>query len=96
MLPHASTCPVEVRAKLWLPPAAIAVTVVPTGSEVDTGTLLFVSHSEAEVSRLCTRAIWIEDGRIRAEGEPGEVIRAYHQALLVEKDDAHRFSAGLR
>jgi len=61
-----------------------------------TGTLLFVSHSEAEVSRLCTRAIWIEDGRIRAEGDPGEVIRAYHQALLVEKDDAHRFSAGLR
>ena len=33
------------------------------------GTLLFVSHSTAEVRRLCTRAIWIEDGRIREQGE---------------------------
>ena len=27
-----------------------------------TGTLLFVSHSMNEVRRLCSRAIWIEDG----------------------------------
>jgi hypothetical protein len=40
--PQASTCPVEVRAKLWSPPAAIAVTVVPTGNDTDTGTLLVV------------------------------------------------------
>jgi lipopolysaccharide transport system ATP-binding protein len=59
-----------------------------------TGTLLFVSHSMAEVRRLCTRAIWIEDGRIREQGDPNEVIRSYHRALLVEKDDVHRFSAG--
>lgn len=57
------------------------------------GTLLFVSHSMAEVRRLCSRAIWIEDGRIRSEGDPNEVIRGYQRALLVEKDDAHRFSA---
>ena len=37
--------------------------------------------------------VQIEDGRIRQQGEPGEVIRAYHHALLVEKDDVHRFSA---
>ena len=59
-----------------------------------TGTLLFVSHSVVEVRRLCTRAIWIEDGRIREQGDPSEVIRSYHRALLVEKDDVHRFSAG--
>lgn len=57
------------------------------------GTLLFVSHSVAEVRRLCTRAIWIEDGRIRQQGEPSEVIRSYQRALEVEKDDVHRFSA---
>jgi lipopolysaccharide transport system ATP-binding protein len=57
-----------------------------------TGTLLFVSHSVGEVRRLCNRAIWIEDGRIRQQGEPSEVIRSYHRALLVEKDDVHRFS----
>jgi len=58
-----------------------------------TGTLLFVSHSMAEVRRLCTRAIWIEDGRIREQGDPSEVIRNYHRALVVEKDDVSRFSA---
>jgi lipopolysaccharide transport system ATP-binding protein len=61
-----------------------------------TGTLLFVSHSMAEVRRLCTRAIWIEDGRIREQGDPSEVIRNYHRALLVEKDDVNRFSAAAR
>ncbi len=59
-----------------------------------TGTLLFVSHSMTEVRRLCSRAIWIENGRIRAQGDPNEVIRGYQRALLVEKDDVHRFSAG--
>ena len=58
------------------------------------GTLLFVSHSMAEVRRLCSRAIWIEDGRIREQGDPSEVIRSYHRAILVEKDDVHRFTAG--
>jgi len=59
-----------------------------------TGTLLFVSHSMAEVRRLCTRAIWIEEGRIREQGDPNDVIRNYHRALLVEKDDVNRFTAG--
>src|SRR3977135_1035972 len=57
------------------------------------GTLLFVSHSMAEVRRLCSRAIWIEDGRIREQGDPSAVIRSYHRALAMEKDDVHRFSA---
>jgi lipopolysaccharide transport system ATP-binding protein len=56
------------------------------------GTLLFVSHSPSEVRRLCNRAVWIEDGRIRSQGEPSVVIRAYHRALAMEKDDIHRFS----
>jgi lipopolysaccharide transport system ATP-binding protein len=47
----------------------------------------------AEVRRLCTRAIWIEEGRVREEGDPSDVIRNYHHALMVEKDDVHRFSA---
>ena len=57
------------------------------------GTLLFVSHSMGEVRRLCNRAIWIEERRIREQGEPSDVIRSYHRALQMEKDDMHRFSA---
>jgi lipopolysaccharide transport system ATP-binding protein len=57
------------------------------------GTLLFVSHSKAEVMRLCRRAIWIDDGRIREDGKPVEVVRAYTRAMEVEPDDMKRFSA---
>ena len=35
--------------------------------------------------QLCTRTIWLDDGRIRMDGEPIEVVRAYeyemHEAI---------------
>jgi lipopolysaccharide transport system ATP-binding protein len=40
-------------------------------------TVLFVSHHLAALRALCTRAIWLEDGRIAAEGEVGSVVDAY-------------------
>jgi lipopolysaccharide transport system ATP-binding protein len=58
-----------------------------------TGTLLFVSHSMLEVRRLCRRAIWIDDGRIRADGEPEKVIPQYYRAAETEPDNMRRFSA---
>lgn len=57
------------------------------------GTLLFVSHSTAEVARLCRQAIWIDNGRIREQGVPRDVIRAYSKASRAEQDDMKRFSA---
>src|SRR3954466_4811625 len=58
-----------------------------------TRTLLFVSHSMDEVRRLCHKAIWIDDGRVRAEGEPRTIIGAYRKAAKIEPDDMRRFSA---
>ena len=58
-----------------------------------TGTLLFVSHSPAEVARLCRHAIWIENGRVRAHGEPDSVIESYTRASFDEQEDVRRFSA---
>ena len=58
-----------------------------------TGTLLFVSHSMDQVRRLCRRAVWIDDGRVRQEGLPIEVIRAYNRAVQFEPDNMQRFSA---
>jgi lipopolysaccharide transport system ATP-binding protein len=55
------------------------------------GTLLFVSHSTGEVERLCRRAIWIDDGRIRADGTSREVVAAFKEALQLEPEDAGRF-----
>src|SRR5215475_6904133 len=40
-----------------------------------TGTLLFVSHSPSELTRLCNHALWIDGGRVRQGGDVGEVAR---------------------
>ena len=44
------------------------------------GTLMLVSHSMEEISRLCTRAIWIEEGKVVADGPVDEVLPAYSQS----------------
>ncbi len=40
-------------------------------------TVLFVSHHLAALRALCTRALWLEHGRIAAEGEVAPVVDAY-------------------
>jgi lipopolysaccharide transport system ATP-binding protein len=40
-------------------------------------TVLFVSHSMPAITRLCTRAIYLEDGKMVLDGRPGEVIGRY-------------------
>ena len=45
---------------------------------VEKGTTLFlVSHDLPTVQKMCTRAIWIDDGRMRAIGDPEGVIELY-------------------
>jgi ABC-type polysaccharide/polyol phosphate transport system ATPase subunit len=45
------------------------------------GTLVFVSHDAAAVERVCDRAVLLVDGRVSAEGAPGDVLAAYHRRL---------------
>ena len=40
-------------------------------------TVIFVSHNLAAVEHLCSRAIWIDEGHLRTDGKPTEVIAAY-------------------
>ena len=40
-------------------------------------TVVFVSHDLDAIQRLCSRALWLEHGRIAAEGSPAEVIDRY-------------------
>ncbi len=40
-------------------------------------TIVFVSHSMANVEEICDRAIWIEDHSIKAAGNPADVARDY-------------------
>jgi lipopolysaccharide transport system ATP-binding protein len=41
------------------------------------GTLMLVSHSMYHVQKLCRRALWIHQGRVRAAGGADEVANAY-------------------
>ncbi len=43
------------------------------------GTVFFVSHSLASVRAMCTRALWIEKGKLIADGDVDEVADAYHE-----------------
>jgi lipopolysaccharide transport system ATP-binding protein len=40
-------------------------------------TILFVSHNMGAVDNLCTRGIWLDEGRIRVDADPGTAISAY-------------------
>ena len=43
-------------------------------------TILLVSHSAATVLETCTRALWLDHGRLVADGEPLQVVTAYDQS----------------
>lgn len=44
-------------------------------------TILFCSHSMYQVEALCNRALWLEGGRMHAQGTPAEVIHEYNAFL---------------
>lgn len=41
------------------------------------GSVVLVSHNMGEIERSCDRVAWLDDGVLRAVGEPGEVVAAY-------------------
>jgi lipopolysaccharide transport system ATP-binding protein len=45
--------------------------------------ILFVSHNMSAVQSLCDRVIWLDEGRVVAEGDPRNVIGQYLQNALV-------------
>jgi ABC-type polysaccharide/polyol phosphate transport system ATPase subunit len=44
-------------------------------------TILFVSHDMGAVRRVASRAVWLQKGRVMADGGVEEVIRAYHTSV---------------
>ena len=51
----------------------------------DAGTVFVVSHSMGTVQDLCTRAIWMDQGRIVQDGDVDEVVDAYRERFKREK-----------
>lgn len=44
-------------------------------------TVLFVSHSLAQIRRLCTKVVWLEKGTVKMIGETQEICDAYEAYL---------------
>lgn len=44
-------------------------------------TLLFVSHSQGAVRRMCEKALWLDQGRAVLQGEAGTVLDRYNEAM---------------
>ncbi|MBE6519879.1 MAG: ATP-binding cassette domain-containing protein [Thermoplasmata archaeon] len=49
-------------------------------------TVVFVSHNMSAVTEMCSRVIWIEKGKIVAEGKPKVVCAKYTKALSESYD----------
>ena len=49
--------------------------------------LIVVSHSMGAIIEMCTRCIWVDDGRIRMDGDPVSVTQAYIDEVR-QADDA--------
>lgn len=57
-------------------------------------TFVFVSHSPRMVELFCDRAIWLQDGKVKLDGEPKKVVRAYENFMvggLDKVNDDHTF-----
>lgn len=49
-------------------------------------TVLFVSHSIDQIKEMCSRVIWIENGKIQKDGDAKEVCDAYQKFLNPEQN----------
>lgn len=50
------------------------------------GTVFFVSHSLGSVRAMCTRVLWIDKGRLVADGPVDEVCDSYNEFVKNRKD----------
>ncbi len=58
-------------------------------------TILFVTHATEQIKRFCTRAIWIKDGMIRADGEAAQVVDLFENYMKYgEKIEEEEFHPG--
>jgi ABC-type polysaccharide/polyol phosphate transport system ATPase subunit len=47
-------------------------------------TVLFISHDMWNVRRLCDRILWMEEGRVRASGDAGDIAERYMNEVNVQ------------
>ena len=60
----------------------------------EAGTVFLVSHSLKSITDVCTRALWLDHGRLVADGDPDEVVQAYQEHVKRRKDRREAASGG--
>jgi lipopolysaccharide transport system ATP-binding protein len=58
--------------------------------------VVLVSHNLQLIRNFCNRAIWLDHGELRAEGDPREVCALYTRAVLDEEGEGPSDDAGQR
>lgn len=48
----------------------------------DGKTVVYVSHSPGSIESICTRAIWLDKGKIIADGKPKKIVAQYKEATI--------------
>ena len=50
-------------------------------------TIVIVSHDTGSIERLCTRAVWIDKGHVKKDGNPHDVIALYIDQIMNKDKD---------
>lgn len=54
----------------------------------ETGVLLMVTHSSENIKSLCQRAIWLDQGNMKLDGDPKKVTEAYLEAFFSQENQS--------
>ena len=46
--------------------------------------LVIASHDVQTLESLCSRVLWIDEGRVRFDGDPGTTIEQYRRAVMAD------------
>ncbi|GAA5159966.1 ABC transporter ATP-binding protein [Ornithinimicrobium tianjinense] len=70
-----------------------------TAIRENAGTVFVVSHNDSTIKKMCDRALWMDNGKLLADGEPTPVLGLYgrkygkHRAVWRQRfDEAHRIA----
>ena len=55
-------------------------------------TIVIVSHNMSLINRLCTKGVWLDEGRIQKHGDIKDVVQAYHQSTIEELTGSINFA----
>lgn len=51
------------------------------------GTVFIVSHKAAAIVKMCSRVLWLDHGRMVADGEPEEIVKAYQKLMRARRKE---------